>query len=284
MAYSQTPIGAEDGTMWKKALLSAACLTLGAAGIAFAQTAPVPPIVTAPGSIETGEPGVNAPSPGPMDPNPGAAATGTAPKGETSNEPTSAEPTDRGSVDRAPAQGKGIASGEGTEGKLRSGSERGTAHSSDVNSSRSHKAARHARAHAVQSSGKAPQAGSIDRPDGRSGVASRVPSSPSDEHASADQFLRDAQTALRKHHTGEAQEALERAETRVLGNANAQETSSDDSQSRAVAAIEQAREALGHRRYLRPDTAQAGQMIDRALAQSTGGSPVSGSGQSQSVP
>jgi len=270
--------------MWKKALLSAACLTLGAAGIAFAQTAPVPPIVAAPGSIETGEPGVNAPSPGPMDPNPGAAATETAPKGETSNEVPSAEPTDRGSVDSAPARGKGTANGEGTGEKLRSGPERDTANSSDVNASRSHKAARHSRSHAVLSSGTASHAGSINRPDGRSGIASHVLSSPSDEHASADQFLRDAQTALRKHHTGEAQEALEQAETRVLGSANGQGTSSDDSQSRAVAAIEQAREALGHRRYLRPDTTQAGQMIDRALAQSTGGSTVSGSGRSQSVP
>lgn len=275
--------------MCKKALLSAACFIFGAAGIAFAQTTPVPPSVTTPDSIETGKPGVNAPSPGPTDPNPGAAAIEAAPKGETNNQPTSTEPgqsqpSNRGAVDSAPAQGKGTANVEGTGKNVRTGSEGGIAQSSDVSSSKSHKAARHARSHAVLSSGTAPQAGNIGRPNGRSGVASRVPSSASDEDASVDQLLRDAQTALRKHQTVEAQEALERAETRVLGGANEQGTSNDDSQSRAVAAIEQAREALGHRRYLRPDTAHADQMIDQALAQSAGANTVSGSRGSQSAP
>jgi len=269
--------------MSKRSLLSVACFTLGATVIALAQTAPVPPSVTAPSSIETGKPGANASSPGPTEPHQGAAA-GTAPREGTSNEPISTKPTDRSPVDSAPAPDKGTANGEGTSEKSRSGSERSTTNSSDISSSGSHKAARHSRPPAVLSSVKAPRAGSINRSEARSGIASHVPSSPSDEHASADQFLRDAQTALSKHHTGEAQEALERAETRLLGGPNERGTSSDGSQNQDVAVIEQARDALGHRRYLRPDTTQAGQMIDQALAQSTGGSTVPGSDGSQPVP
>ena len=270
--------------MRKKLLLSAACFTLGASVFALAQTAAIPPAVTTPDSIETGKPGANAPSPGPTNPDQGTAATGAVSKGGTSTEPTSTEPTNPGSVDSAPTPGKGTANGEGTGEKLRSGSERGTASSPDVSSSRSHKAARQSRSHAVPSSGTASQAGSIKQPGGQSDIVSHVPSSSSDEHASADQFLRDAQTALRKHHTAEAQEALERAETRLLGDLNGQGASSNGGQSQAVATVEQAREALGHRRYLRPDTTQTSRMIDQALSQSTGGSTMSGSGGLQPVP
>ena len=270
--------------MRKKLLLSTACFTLCASVFALAQTAPIPPAVTTPDSIETVKPGANAPSQGPANPDQGAAATGAASKEGTSTQSTNTEPTSRGLVDSNPAPGKGTANGEGTGEKSRSGSERGAASSSDVSSSRSHKAVRQSRSHAVPSSGAASQAGSIKQPDGRADIVSRVPSSSSDEHASADQFLRDAQTALRKHRTAEAQDALERAETRLLGDLNGQGASSNGSQSQAVATVEQAREALGHWRYLRPDTTQTSRMIDQALAQSTGGSTKSGSGGLQSVP
>ncbi len=269
--------------MRKKLLLSAACFTLCASVFALAQTAPTPPPATTPDSIETGKPGANAPLPGPTNPDPGTAATEAVSKQGTSSQPTSKEPTNRGSVDSAPAPGKGVASGQRPGEKSKSGSERGTATASDLGSSKSHKTTPQSRSHAVPSSGKASQAGSIKQPEGRSDIASHVPSSPNDEQASVNQFLRNAQTALRQHHTNEAQQALERAETRLLGGLNGQEASSGN-QSQAVAAIEQAREALGHRRYLRPDTAQTSRMIDQALAQSTGGSTTSGSGGLQSVP
>ncbi|MDQ2801991.1 MAG: hypothetical protein M3Y41_04615 [Pseudomonadota bacterium] len=105
----------------------------------------------------------------------------------------------------------------------------------------------------------------------RSRIAPPLPSPPIDENASADQFLRDAQTALQKHDVGAAEEALERAETRVL------ESTTGD-QSRRLDAIEHAREALGHRRYLRPDMTDANDMVGQALSQSASGSaaPVSG--------
>lgn len=261
-----------------------AFFTLGAAMIGFAQTDPVPPIVTAPGSIETGEPGANLPSATPSVPDPGAQATGATPKAGASSEPTSAESTNRGSMDSTSTQGARTATGEGTGGKTASGSARGTTRSSNIDPTRSDKAARRARSPAVASSGKAPQAGSMGRAGGRSGVAAQMPAPPSDEQASADQYLRDAQTALRNRRTGEALEALERAETRVLGGAMGQGTPSGESQDRAVAAIERAREALGHRRYLRPNTSHAGQMIDQALAQNTGSNTASDSGGSQLVP
>ena len=114
----------------------------------------------------------------------------------------------------------------------------------------------------------------------RSPAAPRSATASIDENASADQYLRDAQTALRERRTREAQEALERAEIRVLNsapNTNAGKNSTVDT-------IEQAREALGHVRYLRPDLARGGQMIDQAMSEtaSKGTSSLSG-GQSGST-
>jgi hypothetical protein len=114
----------------------------------------------------------------------------------------------------------------------------------------------------------------------RSPAAPRSATASIDENASADQCLRDAQTALRERRTREAQEALERAEIRVLNsapNTNAGKNSTVDT-------IEQAREALGHVRYLRPDLARGGQMIDQAMSEtaSKGTSSLSG-GQSGST-
>jgi hypothetical protein len=99
-----------------------------------------------------------------------------------------------------------------------------------------------------------------------------------DENASADQYLRDAQTALRGHRIREAQEALERAETRVLNSA----TDTNAGQNSTVNTIERARETLGHVRYVRPDPARGGQMIDQAMSEVTSTSSLS-SGQSGST-
>ena len=114
----------------------------------------------------------------------------------------------------------------------------------------------------------------------RSPAAPRSATASADENASADQYLRDAQTALRERRIREAREALERAEIRVLNsapNTNAGKNSTVDT-------IEQAREALGHVRYLRPDLARGGQMIDQAMSEtaSKGTSSLSG-GQSGST-
>ena len=97
----------------------------------------------------------------------------------------------------------------------------------------------------------------------RSPAAPRSATASVDENASTDQYLRDAQTALRGRRIRDAREALERAEISVLNagpNTNADKNS-------AVDPIEQAREALGHVRYLRPDLARGGQMIDQAMSE-----------------
>ena len=98
-------------------------------------------------------------------------------------------------------------------------------------------------------------------------AAPRSTTASADENASADQYLRDAQTALRKRRIGEAREALERAEIRVLNSA----PDTNAGKSSTVDTIERAREALGHVRYLRPDLARGGQMIDQAMSETASG-------------
>ena len=97
----------------------------------------------------------------------------------------------------------------------------------------------------------------------RRSPAPRSTTASADENASADQYLRDAQTALRKHRIREAREALERAEIRALNSA----PDTNAGKSSTVDTIERAREALGHVRYLRPDLAHGGQMIDQAMSE-----------------
>ena len=105
----------------------------------------------------------------------------------------------------------------------------------------------------------------------RSAAAPRSKTASADDNASADQYLRDAQTALRERRIREAREALERAETRVLNSApdtnagSAPDTNAGKNST--VDTIERAREALGHVRYLRPDLARGGQMIDQAMSE-----------------
>ena len=100
-----------------------------------------------------------------------------------------------------------------------------------------------------------------------------------DENASADQYLRDAQTALAGRRIREAQEALERAETRALNSA----PGINASQKSTIDAIERAREALGHARYLRPDLTRGGQMIDQAMGSLSSGQSGSTNGTNGSV-
>jgi transcription elongation GreA/GreB family factor len=111
-------------------------------------------------------------------------------------------------------------------------------------------------------------------PQRRSAAAPHSTTSSVDENASADQYLRDAQTALRGRRIREAQEALERAETRVLNSA----PDTNAGQNSTVNMIERAREALGHVRYVRPDSARGGQMIDQAMSEVTSKSTSSLSG------
>jgi hypothetical protein len=111
-------------------------------------------------------------------------------------------------------------------------------------------------------------------------AAPHATTSSGDENASADQYLRDAQTALRGRRLREAQEALEAAEIRALNSA----PGTNAGQNSTVNTIERAREALGHVRYSRPDLARGGQMIDQAMSQTASKSTDSlSSGQSGST-
>jgi hypothetical protein len=117
-------------------------------------------------------------------------------------------------------------------------------------------------------------------PQRRALAAPHATTSSADENASADQYLRDAQTALRGRRIREAQEALEGAETRALNSA----PDTNASQNSTINAIERAREALGHVRYSRPDLARGGQMIDQAMSETASKSTGSlSSGQSGST-
>jgi hypothetical protein len=97
---------------------------------------------------------------------------------------------------------------------------------------------------------------------GRSTVAPRLPTPPGGENASAETYLRDAQNALRRHRTGEAQEALERAETAFLNNPANPAAPGEAGANPAQQTTEDARQALG-----KHNIADAGRLIDQALSQ-----------------
>jgi hypothetical protein len=239
-------------------LLSAALF--GAVGaLALAQTTSTPP--TAPGSSETAAPAsTNGEPPAGKPPESGPESTQGASGGPGNTQATAPGPGSN-ATSANPAPG-------GTAKELVTGTQTGK---KPVN----HRAAtsethRHA-AHPPGSEAK--HASNIGRPHRRPLISPHPATTSADENASADQHLRDAQTALSRHRTEEAQEALERAETRALNNAPEGKVG----QSSTVITIERAREALGHVRYLRPDPAQAGQLIGQALFQTTGNSASSGS-------
>lgn len=89
------------------------------------------------------------------------------------------------------------------------------------------------------------QASNTNRHNTRSDIAPRLPTPSQGANGTPQQYLRDADRALASNRTGAAQEALERAETRLLdqqaanGNPNA-------GQSAAVQAVSQARRDLAN--------------------------------------
>jgi hypothetical protein len=258
-------------------LLSAALFGAVIAALALAQTTSTPP--TPPGSSETaapastnhepptgkptesgpestqgasGGPGntqATAPGPGSNAPSASPAPGGTAPG-----------PASSSSSNGSPAPGrtpKELATGTQTKKPVSHGA---------TSQTHSHGHAAHPRRSETKHSSN------VGRPHRRPLISPHPPTTSVDENASADQHLRDAQTALSRHRTEEAEEALERAETRALNDA----PEGNVSQNSTVITIERAREALGHVRYLRSDPAQAGQLIDQALSQTTGSSALSG--------
>src|SRR5438067_4718469 len=103
------------------------------------------------------------------------------------------------------------------------------------------------------------QASNITPADTHSIIAPTLPTPPVNPNAGAEQFLNVAKQALARHKTGEAQEALERAETRRLDIDVTRNISPNDDP--MIAQIRAAREALG-----RHDIASADQQISGAMS------------------
>jgi hypothetical protein len=103
-------------------------------------------------------------------------------------------------------------------------------------------------------------ASNINPSDTHSDIAPVLPVPPVAADAGPRGYLRAASTALGQGHTGEAESALERAETRLLDRST---DSTDAGVDRApmVQQVTAAREALGH-----GDVSRAKQIVDAALA------------------
>ena len=104
-------------------------------------------------------------------------------------------------------------------------------------------------------------ASNIRRADTRSTIAPTLPSPGIGEQATPRDYLQAARVALVAHRTGEAQQALEMAETRALDRVVAPGQMTGPSESRFVAHVRAARHALGV-----GDSAATLAAIDVALA------------------
>jgi len=97
--------------------------------------------------------------------------------------------------------------------------------------------------------------------DTQSDIAPVLPTPPAGEHASAAQLLRDAQAALDRGQTGLAQEAMERAEARVLSRSMPASEVGTRVRGPVEDKLSQARLALG-----RNDIAASRALLDEALS------------------
>jgi hypothetical protein len=105
------------------------------------------------------------------------------------------------------------------------------------------------------------KASNIQWSDTRSTIAPTLPASALADDATTRDYLRAARTSLVAGRTGQAQQSLEMAETRVLSRSVPQGRVDVPSDSQLVAEIRDARRALGEH-----DSAHAIQIIDVALA------------------
>jgi hypothetical protein len=105
------------------------------------------------------------------------------------------------------------------------------------------------------------KASNIEWTDTRSNIAPTLPASALGDDAPTRDYLRSARASLVAGRTGQAQQSLEMAETRVLSRAVPQGQVDVPSNSRLVSEIRDARRALGDN-----NSAHAIQIIDLALA------------------
>ena len=104
------------------------------------------------------------------------------------------------------------------------------------------------------------RASNIDASDTRSMIAPNLPSPPVGPNANAVDYLRAAQSALQAGRTGEAQQSLEMAQTRLLDRSVPMGQTNNPSDNPAVTQISQALKALAA-----GDRAQTMQLIQSAI-------------------
>ena len=108
------------------------------------------------------------------------------------------------------------------------------------------------------------RASNIDQRDTRSTIAPNLPSPAVGGNASAADYLRAAQSALQSGRTGEAQQAMEMAQTRLLDRSVPQQQTNNPSDNPAISQISQALKALAA-----GDRAQSMQLIRSAIPAAT---------------
>lgn len=106
------------------------------------------------------------------------------------------------------------------------------------------------------------RASNIDGQDTRSSIAPNLPSPQLGPNASAADYLQAAQASLQAGNTGEAQQSLEMAQTRMLDRSVPQGQTGNPTDNPAVAQIHQALQALAA-----GDREQAMQLIRSAIPQ-----------------
>jgi hypothetical protein len=111
-------------------------------------------------------------------------------------------------------------------------------------------------------------ASNIDRMDTRSPIAPNLPAPGVGDHASVDGYLRSAQRALTAGRTGEAQQALEMAQTRLLDRSVPYGQTNSPSDNPAVQQISQALKALAA-----GDRATCLSLIQTAMTVASSGPP-----------
>lgn len=142
----------------------------------------------------------------------------------------------------APARAQGTPSGAGPVTGARPGNEIGTG----------------------MSLPRGTRASNIDSNDTRSTIAPNLPSPPLGPDATAADYLRAAEYSLRAGRTGEAQQSLEMAQTRLLDRSVPQGQTYSPSANPAVTQIDEALHALAAGQRM-----QALQLIDAAIPQAT---------------
>ena len=114
------------------------------------------------------------------------------------------------------------------------------------------------------------QASNIDRADTRSPIAPRLPAPSASLNASPEQLLGAAQQDLRRGRTGAAQEALERAETRVLDRSTQAGAASQPDTNPMIQAIGDARRSLANHDIVATQRAISTAIGSNSFAQGTG--------------